>query len=172
MLLFFLLNYEVRKFHEEKTTSFHCSKLPFVIWNRKVFQRFSDNSMKLSASIITIGSHHACLHGIFLQFRNASSPISYSGFFFQILLFISLLISYNLGWRSPLFLFLLQVSLHISLYLAILKCIRCVLKGTALPLFNKTKKKSNQSYPRNRPWRPIGFWYVKDSTLSRQSAHS
>jgi hypothetical protein len=25
-------------------------------------------------------------------------------------------------------------------------------------------------YPRNRPWRPIGFWDVKDPTLSRQSA--
>jgi hypothetical protein len=27
------------------------------------------------------------------------------------------------------------------------------------------------SYPRNRPWRPIGLWDVKDPTLSRQSAH-
>jgi hypothetical protein len=26
------------------------------------------------------------------------------------------------------------------------------------------------SYPRNRPWRPIGLWDVKDPTLSRQSA--
>jgi hypothetical protein len=25
------------------------------------------------------------------------------------------------------------------------------------------------SYPRNRPWRPIGLWDVKDSILSRQS---
>jgi hypothetical protein len=24
----------------------------------------------------------------------------------------------------------------------------------------------------NRPWRPIGFWDVKDPTLSRQLAHS
>jgi hypothetical protein len=30
----------------------------------------------------------------------------------------------------------------------------------------------NKSYPRNRPWRPIGLWDVKDPTLSRQSAHS
>jgi hypothetical protein len=29
-----------------------------------------------------------------------------------------------------------------------------------------------KSYPRNRPWRPIGLWDVKDPTLSRQSAHS
>jgi hypothetical protein len=28
------------------------------------------------------------------------------------------------------------------------------------------------SCPCNRPWRPIGFWDVKDPTLSRQSAHS
>jgi hypothetical protein len=28
------------------------------------------------------------------------------------------------------------------------------------------------SNPRNRPWRPIGLWDVKDPTLSRQSAHS
>jgi hypothetical protein len=27
-------------------------------------------------------------------------------------------------------------------------------------------------YPRNRPWRPIELWDVKDPTLSRQSAHS
>jgi hypothetical protein len=27
------------------------------------------------------------------------------------------------------------------------------------------------SYPRNRPWKPIGLWDVKDPTLSRQSAH-
>jgi hypothetical protein len=31
---------------------------------------------------------------------------------------------------------------------------------------------SSKSYPRNRPWRPIGLWDVKDPTLSRQSAHS
>jgi hypothetical protein len=30
----------------------------------------------------------------------------------------------------------------------------------------------NVNYPRNRPWRPIGLWGVKESTLSRQSAHS
>jgi hypothetical protein len=38
---------------------------------------------------------------------------------------------------------------------------------------NKThdKKKVEQSYPRNRPWKPIGLQDVKDSTLSRQSAH-
>jgi hypothetical protein len=29
-----------------------------------------------------------------------------------------------------------------------------------------------KSYPRNRPWRPIELWDVKDPTLSRQSAHS
>jgi hypothetical protein len=28
------------------------------------------------------------------------------------------------------------------------------------------------SYIRNRPWRPIGLWDVKDPTLSRQSADS
>jgi hypothetical protein len=28
-----------------------------------------------------------------------------------------------------------------------------------------------ESYPRNRPWRPIGLRDVEDSTLSRQSAH-
>jgi hypothetical protein len=27
------------------------------------------------------------------------------------------------------------------------------------------------NYPRNRPWRPTGLWYVEDLTLSRQSAH-
>jgi hypothetical protein len=31
--------------------------------------------------------------------------------------------------------------------------------------------KVNQSYPRNRPWRPIRLWDVKDPTLPRQSAH-
>jgi hypothetical protein len=29
----------------------------------------------------------------------------------------------------------------------------------------------SKSYPRNRPWRPIGLGDVKDPTLSRQSAH-
>jgi hypothetical protein len=29
-----------------------------------------------------------------------------------------------------------------------------------------------KSYPCNRPWRTIGLWDVKNSTLSRQSAHS
>jgi hypothetical protein len=29
----------------------------------------------------------------------------------------------------------------------------------------------SKSYLRNRPWRPIGLWDVKDPTLSRQSAH-
>jgi hypothetical protein len=28
-----------------------------------------------------------------------------------------------------------------------------------------------KSYPRNRPWRPIRLWDVKDRTLSRQSGH-
>jgi hypothetical protein len=28
-----------------------------------------------------------------------------------------------------------------------------------------------ESYPRNRQWRPIGLWDVKDPTLSRQSSH-
>jgi hypothetical protein len=32
--------------------------------------------------------------------------------------------------------------------------------------------KKLKSYPRNRPWRPIGFGDVKVPTLSRQSAHS
>jgi hypothetical protein len=30
---------------------------------------------------------------------------------------------------------------------------------------------SFDSHPRNRPWRPIGLWDVKDPTLSRQSGH-
>jgi hypothetical protein len=33
-------------------------------------------------------------------------------------------------------------------------------------------KSKKQSYPCNRPWRPVGLWDVKDPTLSRQSAHS
>jgi hypothetical protein len=33
------------------------------------------------------------------------------------------------------------------------------------------KIKKRQSYPCNRPWRPIGFWGVEASTSSRQSAH-
>jgi hypothetical protein len=32
--------------------------------------------------------------------------------------------------------------------------------------------KKKKIFPRNRPWRPIGLWDVKDPTLSRQSAHS
>jgi hypothetical protein len=36
--------------------------------------------------------------------------------------------------------------------------------------YSKSKVKVN--LPRNRPWRPIGLWDVKDPTLSRQSAHS
>jgi hypothetical protein len=33
------------------------------------------------------------------------------------------------------------------------------------------KIKEKQSFPCNRPWRPIGLLYVEDPTLSRQSAH-
>jgi hypothetical protein len=54
-----------------------------------------------------------------------------------------------------------------------------------LSIFSFLKKKSNwfnpltrspsinriRSYPRNRPWRPIGLWDVEDPTLCRQSAH-
>jgi hypothetical protein len=39
--------------------------------------------------------------------------------------------------------------------------------GTDVSLEKKKVKLS-----RNRPWRPIGLWDVKDPTLSRQSAHS
>jgi hypothetical protein len=42
--------------------------------------------------------------------------------------------------------------------------------GTVAQWAVKVKKKSKVS--RNRPWRPIGLWDVKDPTLSRQSAHS
>jgi hypothetical protein len=38
-----------------------------------------------------------------------------------------------------------------------------------LQLTLSSKKKS---YRRNRPWRPIGLWDVKDPTLSRLSAQS
>jgi hypothetical protein len=31
--------------------------------------------------------------------------------------------------------------------------------------------KQKQSYPCNRPWRPMRFWNVEDPTLSRRSAH-
>jgi hypothetical protein len=34
-----------------------------------------------------------------------------------------------------------------------------------------TNVKKSGSYPRNRPWRPIGLRDVEDPTLSRQSAH-
>jgi hypothetical protein len=37
--------------------------------------------------------------------------------------------------------------------------------------YNVTWRMVNQSYPRNRPWRPMGLWDVQDPTLSRQSAH-
>jgi hypothetical protein len=33
-----------------------------------------------------------------------------------------------------------------------------------------SKKVKKYSYPCNRPWRPIGLWGVKNSTLCRQSA--
>jgi hypothetical protein len=46
----------------------------------------------------------------------------------------------------------------------------------AAPLFVSThrfvKNKEKVQLSRNRPWRPIGLWDVKDPTLSRQSAHS
>jgi hypothetical protein len=38
-------------------------------------------------------------------------------------------------------------------------------KGVLLTIYIK------ETYPRNRLWRPIGLWDVKDFTLSRQSAH-
>jgi hypothetical protein len=31
--------------------------------------------------------------------------------------------------------------------------------------------KKKQSYPCNRPWRPIGMWYIEAPTSSRKSAH-
>jgi hypothetical protein len=46
-----------------------------------------------------------------------------------------------------------------------IKNLRCVVHS-----YNKKNKKI-KSYPRNRPWRPVGLWDVKDPTLSRQSAH-
>jgi hypothetical protein len=36
------------------------------------------------------------------------------------------------------------------------------------PLWREVKK---QSYPCNRPWRPIGLWNVEGPTFSRKSAH-
>jgi hypothetical protein len=42
-------------------------------------------------------------------------------------------------------------------------------KGPATGLYLAKQKKS---YPRNRPWKPIGLWYVEDPTLSRQPADS
>jgi hypothetical protein len=32
------------------------------------------------------------------------------------------------------------------------------------------ENRKENSYPSNRPWRPIGLWDVKNATLSRQSA--
>jgi hypothetical protein len=40
--------------------------------------------------------------------------------------------------------------------------------GSGRNVYSRQRK---SSYPRNRPWRPIGLWDVKDPTLSRQSAH-
>jgi hypothetical protein len=37
---------------------------------------------------------------------------------------------------------------------------------------SSTKLKKKQSYPCNRPWRPIGLWDVEAPTSSRQSAHT
>jgi hypothetical protein len=34
-----------------------------------------------------------------------------------------------------------------------------------------TKSKSKVKLSRNRPWKPMGLWDVKDPTLSRQSVH-
>jgi hypothetical protein len=42
-----------------------------------------------------------------------------------------------------------------------------VLSSAQLHTVSKVKVKLS----RNRPWRPIGLWDVKDPTLSRQSAH-
>jgi hypothetical protein len=38
-------------------------------------------------------------------------------------------------------------------------------------LSSEVKGKKTQSYPCNRPWRPIGLWDVETSTFFRQSAH-
>jgi hypothetical protein len=35
----------------------------------------------------------------------------------------------------------------------------------------KYKRQKKKSYPRYRPWRPIGLFDTEDPTLSRQSAH-
>jgi hypothetical protein len=40
-----------------------------------------------------------------------------------------------------------------------------------IPTSPTKKGKEKQNYPRNRPWRPIGLWYVEVPILSRQSAH-
>jgi hypothetical protein len=37
---------------------------------------------------------------------------------------------------------------------------------------NELNAKKEQSFPCNRPWRPIGLWNVEDSILSRQSVRS
>jgi hypothetical protein len=43
--------------------------------------------------------------------------------------------------------------------------------GRSVGIVHSRAKAMEVFYPINRPWRPIGLWDVKDSTLSRQSAH-
>jgi hypothetical protein len=38
-------------------------------------------------------------------------------------------------------------------------------------IYRKHIPEDSKKYSRNRPWRPIGLWDVKDPTLFRQSAH-
>jgi hypothetical protein len=48
---------------------------------------------------------------------------------------------------------------------------RWVISFTLLPS-TTTAATATINYSRNRPWRPIGLWDVKNSTLSRQSAQT
>jgi hypothetical protein len=62
----------------------------------------------------------------------------------------------------------IYIYMYIHTYIYI-----CVYPYTYADMYNVSLKLSKKySYPRNRPWRPIGLWDVKNSTLSRQSAHS
>jgi hypothetical protein len=48
---------------------------------------------------------------------------------------------------------------------------RCYLKVPEIRLPKIKQSKSTVKLSRNRPWRPIGLWNVKDPILSRQSTH-
>jgi hypothetical protein len=53
---------------------------------------------------------------------------------------------------------------------ALKSCGRGLLFGIQSLWFHYPNKKL--SYPRNRPWRLIGLWYVEDSTLSRPAMNN